>query len=505
MVRPCCNSSGSALLTEEGRRQLQEAIRQLGNDSFEERESASKRLLSRGSAAVPFLQPARQAADPEVARRAEEILDQIQNGSEPALLAAAARELARRRSAGAIPVLLHYTPFALPSAEEDVLSALVSLSDRMIRPEPALSAALLDRLPARRAAAAYVLGRHGDRLQRQPVLKLLTDPEARVRLRAAQGLLAGGERSAVPALIRLLLEAPEEEGSSQALELLERLAGEQSPDLPLEPTPESRKRLQAAWAGWWDRHGGKVDIARALERPSQLGLTLALDGPNGRVWEWGRDGKIRWEIRATGPMDAQILPGNRILIAEANAGRVTERDLKGNILWEHKVPGEPINCRRLANGNTFIGTRNSVMEVTPAGKVAASHQLIVGGYFHGVGRTSTGHYLYISSTGEIGEFDSAGKQLRKIQLKDEGRWGEVIADGPGRYLVTNYGTGKVLQINTDGKLLWEKNVPASCGVERLANGHLLIGAGSKVVVLDRAGKIVQELDVTGFARRAHRR
>ena len=40
-------------------------------------------------------------------------------------------------------------------------------------------------------------------------------------------------------------------------------------------------------------------------------------GPQTRLWEFGPDGKARWKLdRLLGPMDAQVLPSGRVLIAE---------------------------------------------------------------------------------------------------------------------------------------------------------------------------------------------
>src|SRR5262249_13757443 len=69
-----------------------------------------------------------------------------------------------------------------------------------------------------------------------------------------------------------------------------------------------------------------------------------------------RNGQPQWQIENLDyPVDFQLLPGNRVLIAEYYSNRVTERDLTGKILWEaSNLPRGPINVQRLPNGNTFI-------------------------------------------------------------------------------------------------------------------------------------------------------
>src|SRR5262249_44458139 len=110
----------------------------------------------------------------------------------------------------------------------EVMTALALLSLRQVKVDPALPEALADPLPARRAAAAYVLGHVGTEEHMAGVRKLLTDASPAVRLRAAQGLLAARDKSAVPALIRLVGELPLA-SLWRIEEVLNRLAGEQAP------------------------------------------------------------------------------------------------------------------------------------------------------------------------------------------------------------------------------------------------------------------------------------
>ena len=72
-------------LDDDGRKKLEELVRRLGHDDFDERENASRALVSRGSLAVPFLNEALSQKDAEVARRARECLDAIKRGADSAV------------------------------------------------------------------------------------------------------------------------------------------------------------------------------------------------------------------------------------------------------------------------------------------------------------------------------------------------------------------------------------------------------------------------------------
>src|SRR5262249_5660689 len=176
--------------------------------------------------------------------------------------AAAARLLARRAPPGAVAALVAFAPHADDdSVEEAVRAALLSLSPPDKEPDPALGAALRDAAPARRAAAAHVLGRHADASRRAAVLPLRADRDPGVRFLAARALLLGREGRAVPALASLLDEAPLAL-AWQAEELLFRLAGARAPGVSLGPSPAERARARAAWEAWWHKHGAGTDLAR---------------------------------------------------------------------------------------------------------------------------------------------------------------------------------------------------------------------------------------------------
>src|SRR5262249_1529160 len=148
---------------------------------------------------------------------------------------------------------------------------------------------------------------------------------------------------------------------------------------------------------------------------------------------------------------------------------------------------EPINCQRLSNGNTFIGTRNHVLEVRADGSVVFKHS-ISDVYLHAVRRLPNGHFVGITSQGLIHEIDAHGKTVRKVQVPHEGTGGDVDALPGGRYLVANYGSGFVREVDTTGKTLWEIKAGDCCGMERLPGGQFLLGCGERVLVVDRTGK-----------------
>jgi hypothetical protein len=155
------------------------------------------------------------------------------------------------------------------------VSALAVVSRRDGRMDAVLVAALQDSAPARRATAAAVIGRRGTGDQKKALVRLLTDADAKVRLQAARGLIAGGDKKAVAALIGLISNAPIDL-ALQADELLKRLAQDKPPtrarlveavgvtdDAVRTPGSSFRNACRETWDDWWQAHQEKVDLARA--------------------------------------------------------------------------------------------------------------------------------------------------------------------------------------------------------------------------------------------------
>ncbi len=493
--------------TTEDEKRLHDLVRQLGDRRFAAREKASRELVERGVPALGLLRDVLNDPDREIARRAAICIAEIERGPGPALPAAAARVLARRAPAEAVAVLLAYLPFADDAnVTEEVLAALVAVGTRPGKVDPALTAALKDTASVRRAAAGYTLGRHPDRAARESAVPLLTDREPTVRLRAAQGLIAGKDSQAVPVVIALLAEAPAEM-ASQAEEMLWRLAGDRSPARP--PGNDARE-YRELWSRWWRDHGKEVDLARLAEQPPQLGFTLIAH--SNKVWEWDRAGKVRWTIGDLNmPIEAMVLPGGRVLVVENAARRVSERDLTGKILWEYQTPDQALSARRLPNGNLFVSTNSTVAEVTREGKEVYRHRFPApgagGSRINSACRLRSGRLLVLTDDGSMVEVDpTTGKILATHRAPDQGTY-SVEPLPNGGWLAAGYGVGKVVEYDASGKSVWEYTFPSAFHALRLPNGNTLITShgGRKMIEVTRDRQVVREQSFDDNVWRAHRR
>jgi hypothetical protein len=240
-------------------------IHQLGDDSFKVRQKASAELTALGAAAAPYLRRALDDADEEIKDRAHDLLTALGPAAEErsALTAAAARVFRAKTPDGAAAVLLAFLPDADgDAAEEETLAALATTAVKDAKVDAAVAAALKDKNPARRAAAALVLGRSGTDDQKKDAQALLADPDPRVRFRTAQGLLAGRDRAGLPVLVALVNDGPADL-AARADDLLACAAGVRAPHAPFYEDAMSRRACADAWSKWQKSFGKTVDLTNA--------------------------------------------------------------------------------------------------------------------------------------------------------------------------------------------------------------------------------------------------
>jgi outer membrane protein assembly factor BamB/HEAT repeat protein len=493
--------------SEEEKTRLAESVRRLGARSFQMRTRAEQDLIKAGRLALPVLKPALQDWDIEIVRRAERCIAAIELNNDMPLLTAAARLLSARRAADSVAPLLAY----LPSANDEYVIESVhhALAACGIKNDGKVNRLLLQGLleteTARRLAAAFVLGQSGDR-QRLALVPLLSDSEPSVRLQAAIGLVRTGNREAAMVLTRMLAEGPLSH-AGQAEEVLCNIAGEKAPAVTLGNDEATRRKCRTVWENWWKNNADGIDWKQLVVESPSLGLTLICEAhlaDGGRVFECGSDGKARWTIKCNNPIDAQMLPGNRVLIADCHGGKVMEMDRDGKEVWSHAC-NSPLSVQRLPGGNTFIASHTDLFEVTRDGNKVWSFSRM--GYVYYARKQRDGYIVVASADGVLAEVDTTGKELVRLTLGGMSNWAGVEALPAGRYLVARSGANEVVEVDRAGKVLWQVQVKNPNSAVRLKNGHTLVASHDDKCVyeFDRAGKQVWKRTVEGNTFRARRR
>jgi HEAT repeat protein len=477
-------------------------IKQLGAADFETREDAAEELLKTGLPGLTLLKEAAKKIDDPMAERIKVLVERIERQPVRRLPAAIFRLLAFRKPAGTVEALLAYLPHAEETLVGEAKKSLAALALREGKPEPILLRALENSDPLTRSVAAEALIHGGGSTGLASVRKLLQDAKPVVRMRVALAMATAKHREGVAALIDLLTVLPLEE-ISQVEDALYQLAGDSAPNVSPGATATEREKCRAAWAAWWKDNRARVDLGRLTVR-RLLGFTLICDLGRNRVYEVDRHGKERWAIdNLRNPIDAWVLPGNRVLVCEAAANRVTEYDFKGKVRWQ-KTIASPVSAQPLPNGNTFIATTTRLLEVDRGGKNVYAISS-AGGNVYDAYRTRKGQIACLMQNNGCLILDAKGKTLKNFPCVHGN--GSIDPLPNGRLLVALASASKVVEYDGDGKVRLELNAPGATAATGLPNGHVLVSCrtAQRVYELDRAGKIVWELKNAGQAFRARRR
>lgn len=469
-------------------------VKQLGDDEFSKREEATQQLIAVGSRARPFLRQALTETDIEVKRRAEDCLKKIDQGAAGTVVAAGVRMLARLKPPGAVEVLLSYLPASEDEVvAEEVRAALAALAVRDLKADPALVAALSDALPGKRAAAGVALCRANAPGQMAAIRKLLDDPEPIVRMRVALALAVTREKEAVPVLISLLARVDARDRATIDA-LLHRLAEDKAPNVPSGADDAARKKQVDAWMAWWKEAGEKLDPARLAESARTLNYTLVVLLDLGRIVYLDERNHPAWQIENLEfPLDAQLLPGERVLVAEHNGNRITERNKKNEVIWEKKLEA-PLVAQRLPNGNTFIATRTSLLELDKTGKEIFNYQRPGGELIMKAQKLRNGDIACVTQLGvtRYVRMDSMGKELKSFGVDLRSSGGRIDVLPNGNVLIPEMGNNRVAEHDADGKVVWEAAVEQPIAAIRLPGGTTLITSmnQNRALEVDRTGKEV---------------
>jgi HEAT repeat protein len=487
-------------------------VQKLGDNAFDARESAQKDLVGLGVPILPLLrQVYRDPPDLEARNRIRACIETIEGEDQKAReqylprLLALARLVALRKPPGAAEAILAY----LPSQDEDSLQeelqkALAAAAFSNGEANPVLLKALTDHSATRRIAAARALCTAPRPEHLEKARRLLQDADPAVRLAVALALAEARDLSALPTLASLIAQAPADL-AAQAEDFLSQLAGETGPK-GLPQGDVNREKRSAAWGSWVQTarsnpavFGAMSTAARERAGPASggrlRGYTLLVQPEASTVTALGPDGKERWTLTGLQrPLDAQVLANQHILVAEASG--VTERDLRGTVLW--KLEGiTPNSVQRLPNGNTFIQCEEVLIEVDRRGKEVL--RAMVGGRGLSAARRLPDGRIIAFERREIIHLDKAGKEVKRVAVMCGGAGCNEVLDN-GHVLALSPGMGSLIEFDQDGNEVNRFEQPGASHACRLPNGHTLVTVmGTKYVELDKNWQQIKETALTGDA------
>jgi hypothetical protein len=501
-------------------KRVAELIRQLGDPKFAVREKAYTELLQLGNSVLSVLkETAANHSDQETRDRAAELRKSIEQRADPTVQAATARLIGARKPEGAAEVLLAYLPFAADDMViEDICKALEKVAVHNGKVEKAVVDAVQDKLTLKRAAAGAALVHAGVKEHLEAARQLLKDPIPAVRLRVALAFVQNKDKAAVQTLIDCLKDLSADK-MWPAEDLLNRIAGEKGPQVSLGSDEPSRLKCFQAWNDWWKNNEKAIDLAKVDFSNAQLGFTLVVyqNRPvagkpfkqGSTIAELDAAKNVRWKFEvSTFAVDAQVVGPDRVLIAERNNQKISERDFKGNVKWEKSVPGTVLSVQRLSNGNTFVVLPNGLYEYDHDGKQVFGMQRNNFDIFRGK-KMRNGDVVFITNQGAVARLDS--KTQNTVKSFNVGflglQYGNLEELPNGNLLIPLYQQNRVVEVDPNGKEVWSVPMVQPASAQRLPNGNTLIGCfgTGRVVEVDRMGREVSSHAVEGTLYLAKRR
>jgi outer membrane protein assembly factor BamB len=205
-------------------------------------------------------------------------------------------------------------------------------------------------------------------------------------------------------------------------------------------------------------------------------------------------------------------------VAEYHGSRVTERNLKGEVLWQKRVGG-PLAAQRLDNGNTFIATDSALLEYDKNDKEVLSVGMGGNERIMKAMKLANGEIVCLLGEGRnvggggdcrVVRLDKAGKELHSFTVHLGMRLfgGRIHMLPDGRVLVPQHSENKVVEYDINGKELWSVSVDQPVAATRLPNGNTLVTTMTPArgaVEFDRHGQEVWTYSTNTRVTRAVRR
>jgi hypothetical protein len=451
------------------------------------RRHAMDRLQELGAAAIPALAAAAESDDPDVARRARELLDSARAMRET-VATAAFRVIAAQRMKGLAADVLAARP-ALQKrhsrlAAEEALVATVTPEDAA-----ELRRRVVEGDPQERALAVAGYAAAAGRASKPALRGWLGRESERIRLAAAWALADLGDAACLPAFAELL-DAAAVEVRLGAASALRQISGQRFGYVAHADAGE-RTAAVLAWGDWVSGHADTARWTMPVPRvPRFLGRILVTQYNARRVLEFDLKGRKLWEREVTAAAWACAgTPEGHRLVAEVRGGRVVEFDARGRTIRTFEgLQGFPTAVQRLPNGNTLVAVAlpaHTLIEFDGDGRRV--WECTIGGFLADAERLPNGRTLLaLYRDNRVVEIDATGRVVWEIPGVDMPY--SVHRLDNGNTLVCETRAKRVVEYTRDGRAVWKHTLSAGCmGARRLPDGRTLVSTGSGVVFVDRDG------------------
>jgi hypothetical protein len=481
---------------------LGKLVAELGNDSYAQRESASRQLLRRPTGVIEVLEEATKNPDFEIRWRAKQILDHTERESRR-LLEAVFVTVQKEKLAGLCRPLFG----AIPLCKDDYLRTQLrrALAESALEADsPFLVEQLHSADEQQRIAAMTTLGKVSPKTAAEQAVTLLGDASSLVQLAALRVLANQGRRDSLPHLVRLL-DSPHTPVRTESIRILRAFTGQHFSFTVYEPA-EKRSASVDQWKKWLADSGQSAELKFPLSDVAiDLGRLLVCDMGQQKVIEFDNAGVKTWEKQiGQAPWACFGLPNGHRLAGSYQEKSIVEFDEAGNEVWRmNDLPGGPMGVQRLDNGNTLLAIPDAmqVIEVSPDKKIVWKAAL--DGRPTYARRLEDGRTLVsLQQHQKVVEVDEGGKVAWEIPIG--GMSFSADRTPSGTTLICDLQKGEIREYDRSGAVVFtKKGFSNPYTVQRLTSGNTMVADRTGVKELDTQGNIVKDLPMTNVYR-AHR-
>jgi hypothetical protein len=268
----------------------------------------------------------------------------------------------------------------------------------------------------------------------------------------------------------------------QVEDILLMVAGDAAPKAKYGKTRESLEKFRDDWMAWWKANGDKLDLTKFDYKPRTDGSLLIVEW-NQQGWGQGNvtilGPNLKERVKLTGlgqPVDAVILPGNRIAVAEQSLSRVTIRDFNNEILQTISI-NQPLSLQLLPSGKIFVGQRNGAAEFDLEGTKGWTYDRPNNNHdVMSVRRLPNGETIVFVNSDQKNNclrIGADGKEIGKPFGIGQAYYSPAIEGvSKDEFLVTDYNKISKYSLK-DNKSTWSHNANGVTSLQLLPNGHIL--------------------------------
>ena len=476
----------------------------LGNESFEVREQASRELLKLNNLAIFELKKAIKSKDIEVAKRASDCLQQISPHESIALKTAIIRLLGKSNP----ELVFEYFSKIADTPELDLLTseALLDAFSITIKSNPTLVQKLEDFSQSNDIKSRILIARalaignpNGSAFR-----KLLTDDQAIVKVNALLALLQEKDKKAIGLLITILPELKTNHLMPIA-GLLNELIQDQASEKELAKEKPSAVELQKLFASAWNGKNASTNLNTYTFnqlQPKRILASLAETNLSGKICSLNPDGSVSELFRTNSYADlACAINHTLFFLMERSRGHVIINNI-GEIYERSDPLISTFGLDTDGLGKKFILNRKNLLVLDYTNKIIESIE-VKNDCLAGV-RLINGDYAIVFKDKSLLILD--GKNLKKEKTKislgviEPARTilgYQIQGTRSGSILIPEFGGKAINEFNQAGKFLKTIKFSINTGNSTIYGPTLTMNTNGNFLIGTRLGETVTELNMEG--------